>query len=189
MATRERLTIDLRGLGGALRAHARARDLTVSDVARRSIAAAIESSPASTGVSRVEIASGAATDPVVKLRIRLRRDVAEVLSTRARAAGVSPGAYLATVLDGMPAPSGEVTADLARSTEALAIVSADLNELIRAFRVSDVDGRLRDDFRALAHELSRHLGLASQVVAKLRPAAGHSSARHFARKTAQRAGR
>ena len=39
------MTIDLRGLAPALKAHAKARHLTVSDAARLAVAAALETPP------------------------------------------------------------------------------------------------------------------------------------------------
>ena len=71
-------------------------------------------------------------DQPVKLTVRLRRGVAVRLATRARACGLSHGTYLATLIDGTPAPPLAVVAALNASTDQLAVVSADLNEVIRA---------------------------------------------------------
>ena len=65
-APRERMTIDLRGLAPMLKAHAKARHLTVSDAARLAVAAALETPPLDPEVER----SGkpdAAADQSIKL--------------------------------------------------------------------------------------------------------------------------
>lgn len=139
-ASRERATIDLRGLGPALKAHAQARNLTVSDVARLAVAAVLET-PGSEAPVQVSGETDAAGDRTVKLTIRLRRGVAARLATRARACGLSHGAYLTTLIDGAPAPPLATATALGTSTEQLAVVSADLNELIRTIR-RDSSGRI-----------------------------------------------
>ena len=132
-ATRERTTIDLRGLGPALKAHAQARNLTVSDVTRLAVVAVLKTAASETEVE-ASGESDAAKDGTVKLTIRLRRGVAARLTTRARACGLSQGAFLATLIDEVPAPPLAVATALGTSTEQLAVVSADINELIRTIR-------------------------------------------------------
>jgi len=91
-APRERMTVDLRGLAPALKAHARARHLSVSDAARLAVAAALETSPIET-VGQASDIQDVAADRPVKLTIRFRRGVAARLKTRARACGLSHGSY------------------------------------------------------------------------------------------------
>jgi hypothetical protein len=87
--SRRRLTLDLRGLGPALAAHARARHLTVSDVVRLAVAAVLEApSPAERPVADLDLAA----DRPEKLTIRLQSCVAARLKTRSRACGLSHGA-------------------------------------------------------------------------------------------------
>ena len=69
-ATRERTTIDLRGLGPALKAHAQARNLTVSDVTRLAVVAVLKTAASETEVE-ASGESDAAKDGTVKLTIRL----------------------------------------------------------------------------------------------------------------------
>ena len=90
---RERVTIDLRGLAPALKAHAKARHLTVSDAARLAVATALETSPLDLEVEPSG-ESDADADQPIKLTVRLRRGVAARLTTRARACGLSHGRYL-----------------------------------------------------------------------------------------------
>ena len=175
-ASRERATIDLRGLGPALKAHARARSLTVSEVARLAVAAVLET-PSSEFPVQVSGESNAAGDRTVKLTIRLRRAVAARLTTRARACGLSHGAYLTTLIDEAPAPPLAVATVLGTSTEQLAVVSADLNELIRVIRRDATSsGRLVEDWlRPLLDDVRRHVGLASRLMLELRPTRTYST--------------
>ncbi|MDQ2733762.1 MAG: hypothetical protein M3Y55_01955 [Pseudomonadota bacterium] len=99
------------------------------------------------------------------------------MATRARAAGLPYGAYLATVLDGMPAPplavdhAAAVTA-LGLSTERLAVISADINELIRMVGRDLPASRVFDDRMAsIAGDVRHHLVLASRLMTALKPAA------------------
>ena len=174
---RKRMTIDLRGLGPALRAHAKARRLTLAAAARSALAAALQD--ASSGdAGEVDNEQDQAADHSVKLTLRLRRGAANRLATRARAAGLPYGAYLATLLDGTPAPplaanhEQAVTA-LGASTERLAIISADINELIRTVGRGGVPAarQLDDRMVSLARDVRQHLVLASRLMAALQPAA------------------
>jgi hypothetical protein len=112
MATtpRDRTTIDLRGLGPALKAYARARSLTVSEVARLALVAVLD-----TTVPHADVRAG--DDRPVKLTIRLRLRVAARLKERARSCGLSHGAYLTTLIDETPARPLAVATALGTSTE------------------------------------------------------------------------
>jgi hypothetical protein len=185
---RERITIDLRGLATALKAHAKARHLTVSDAARLAVATALEMSPLDPAVGP----SGepdAAADQSIKLTVRLRRGVAARLAARARACGLSHGTYLTTLIDGTPAPPLAVVAALNASTDQLAVVSADLNEVIRLFREQPMPSEEELDqlTQRIVEGVRRHLDLASRVVADLRPARTYPT-RRPPRVASQRAG-
>ena len=173
MATvsRERATIDLRGLGPALKAHARARNLTVSEAARLAVVALLKTS-GSEGMVQVGGESDTVEHGTAKLTIRLRRGVAARLTARARACGLSYGAYLTTLIDEAPAPPLAVATTLGKSTEQLAVVSSDLNELIRVIRRDTASSdRLIDDWlRPLVQDVRQHVGLASRLMSELRPA-------------------
>lgn len=165
------MTIDLRGLAPALKAHAKARHLTVSDAARLAVAAALETPPLDPEVEPTGEPDTTADQPV-KLTIRLRRGVAARLTARARACGLSHGTYLTTLIDGTPAPPLAAVAALNASTDQLAAVSTDLNEVSRLFREQPLPSEEELDqlTRRIVEGVRRHLDLASQVVAELRPA-------------------
>jgi hypothetical protein len=114
----------------------------------------------------------------VKLTMRLRRRVASRLTARARACGLSQCAYLTTLIDETPAPLlADVTA-LRGSTDQLAVVSADLNELVRTIQRGALSsGPLIEGWlRPLVDEMRRHVDLASRLVVELRPRSTHSTA-------------
>ena len=175
--SRDRITVDLGGLGPALRAHAQDRQLTVAAAARSVLASALQNSArlstGELGGEPVQVANQAA-----KLTLRLRRGAADRLATRARAAGLSYGAYLATLLDGTPAPPLAPGHDLAVkalgvSTEQLAVLSADVNELIRLIRRESVPAarQFSDPLVTLVGDVRQHLVLASRLMVELQPAA------------------
>ena len=68
---------------------------------------------------------------------------------------------------------------LGRSTEQLAVVSGDLNELIRVIRRDGVSStRLIEDWlRPLVRDVRQHVELASRLMSELRPARSGSGGR------------
>jgi len=170
-AARERMIVDLGGLAPALRAHAKARHLTVTQAARLAVAAVLEPAPVDAGV-QPESEPDSTADRTVKLTIRLRRGVADQLTARARDCGLSHGAYLTTLIDAAPAPPLAMVKALSASTDQLAVVAADVNEVIRLLRrdTSPSQEMLGTSVRSIVLDTRRHLDLASRVVAELRPA-------------------
>lgn len=165
------MTVDLRGLAPALKAHAKARHLSVSDAARLAVAAALETSRLEPEAQSGDTQDATADRPV-KLTIRFRRGVAARLKTRARACGLSHGSYLTTLIDGTTAPSLAMVAALSASTDQLAAISTDLEEIVRFLgkhplpRVEGLDAFTQ----GIVDGVRRHLDLASRVVTEFRPA-------------------
>jgi hypothetical protein len=135
---REYFTVDLRGLRAALAARAAELDMTESDVLRSALAKALWAdgrAPAATS-SAVE---RPARIPRVKLSVRLSHLAAQRLDASARAAGLSRGAYLIRLIEGAPpvtpiADDAALVAALASSTAEMAVLSRDLNDLMRLLR-------------------------------------------------------
>jgi hypothetical protein len=109
----------------------------------------------------------------VKLTLRLSPAHAAALAERARAADLSQGRYVETLLDGAPA---SVSADdritvleLAASNDNLAAMSVDLNAFLRALARADSEAaeRYREDLTVLAHNVRAHLAIASALTARL----------------------
>jgi len=174
VARRERMTIDLRGLAPALKAHAKARHLTVSEAARLVVASALETSQFGAESEAGGELDGAADKPV-KLTVRLRRSVAARFVTCAGACGLSHGTYLTTLIEGTPAPSLAMVSALNASTEQLAVVSADLDEVIRALRRRNLpsEKQLGDLVRRIVDGTRNHLKQSSRALAQLRSARTH----------------
>ncbi len=172
--SRERLTLDLRGLGPAIRAHARARNMAVSSVARLAISRMLESSGiavADTFHASPEIPTG----PSVKVTLRVSPRIARDMATRARATGLSHGAYVSTLVDAAPVAvdHGEAVRALTVSTDRLASTATDLNGFARLLRrgaslsADHVDAAVA----AVVREVRTHLRVAARLVADLKPIA------------------
>jgi len=100
---RDRVTVDLRGLGPAVKSAAAARNLTLAAFARAAIVESLKgaANPSdSSGWNRVD------DGQPVKLTLTLPLRQASWLVERARASGVSYGAYLASMIDSEPFPGG-----------------------------------------------------------------------------------
>ena len=163
---RQRLTLDLRGLGPGLAAHAKARHLTVSEVVRLAVAAVLEAPPPA---DQPVTSDPAAAHQLEKLTIRLQRCVAGRLKTRSRACGLSHGAYLTTLIDGTPAPALALVAALNASTDRLAVVCTDVREVMSRESRDGSGGASTTLCQGFIDAAYAHLGLASRVVAEVRP--------------------
>ena len=166
---RERLVVDLRGLGPTLKAHANSRGLTVSEVARQALATFL----ASSGLAPETKPPGEANEQGkrnAKVTIRMRSQVATALAAASRASGVSQGLYIAALLASRPAPPVAIAAALGRSTDQLAVTLTDLNEVIRILARSNfssgaaVDGWLKP----LVVDLREHIEVAARLLGELR---------------------
>jgi len=132
---RDRVTVDLRGLGERLQTCAAARGISSAALVRQSLAPLLHDTPAEGDASQVG-AAPARDVALVKVTLRLPAAHAVLLARQARAADVSQGAYVADLLDGVSrsplAPDhAQAIATLARSTDRLAALSTDLNSFMR----------------------------------------------------------
>jgi hypothetical protein len=170
-ASRDRVTIDLRGIGDAVRSAATERSLTVAALARQALLDAV-------GAGRVDapILSFTSAGPAhrtLKLTVRLRQLDAEALVLNAGALGLSYGDYVARLVNGtpLPPPVAEREADraaLRASTDQLAAIETDLLQFLRLLAKLDIRGM--EPFQARIHslhiDLRRHLDLASKLMAR-----------------------
>jgi hypothetical protein len=168
-ASRDRVTIDLRDIGPAVRAAASARRLRVAAYARLALADASNQSAAPLPpASPIERA-----DAVMKVTLRLDPLDAELLLLGAAQVGLSYGAFVARLLRGtpLPAPLADRVKDrdaLIVSSDHLATLGADLASLIRMLKRFDGEGAVRYGAaaEALVADVRRHLELASRVVSR-----------------------
>lgn len=167
---RDRVTIDLRGTGPRLHAHAAARRKTTAAVVRAAVVALLDAEVDPANPARVEpVGTG-----IVKVTVRLDPLHAARLADRARSADVSQGAYVAGLLDGTPpAPRsidhGDAVAALADSTLKVAAMSTDIHGFIRLMRraQSGEAEKYRAGLMTLSKDVQLHLEVASRVMAGL----------------------
>lgn len=148
--------------------------MAVSSFARLAVAKMLESSGiavADTFDATPAIPAG----PSVKVTLRVSPGIAHNLATRARATGLSHGAYVSTLIDGAPVAvhHREAVRALAVSTDRLATTATDLNGFARLLRrgaslsADHVDAAVA----AVVHEVRTHLRVAARLVADLKPMA------------------
>ena len=169
-ASRDRLTIDLRGIGDVVRRAASERGATVAALARQALIHEIGPQPAA-GPAPVS-AERAPIEPVVKITLRLRHTDAEALILAAGSLGLSYGEYVAKLVHGtpLPAPAAERLADraaLLASTDQVAALVTDLRAFIRLLAKLDTRGMepYRERMRSLDSDIRRHIDLASKLMA------------------------
>lgn len=164
------VSVDMRGMKAALVALARARRVGVSTIVRTAVARelGLEGHPDSS-----EATAGAVATDVFKVSIRLSIPEAEQLATGARRLGLSRGAYIGGLVSGMPV--------MARPKDHLAALTATCGELSNLSRnIYHLRTLLwKESFLAaqeyrgmldsLEVEVRRHLKVASDAVADLRP--------------------
>lgn len=172
--TRDRVTVDLRGLRARLQSHAQANGQTIAVLVRSAIVAMLDDAGP---IDPVNPRMAPPREQTLKVTLRLPVAHAVLLARRARAADQSQGRYLAALLDGYAprpiTPEGDrAVSALIGSTYRLATLSADINAHLRAWRegASGDFEQYRMDDEPIGVVLQEHLRLASQVVAELRPA-------------------
>lgn len=177
---REFFTVDLRGLRAELRRRASETGLTESDVLRRALAVALNDDRSDT-LNMPETGDICASQPQVKLSVRILRPAAERLDRKARAAGLSRGAYLTGLIDGAPAVVAATDrragfAALSASAAELALLSRDINHLTHLLRRGEV--RAAQEYRArldsLDADVRQHLDRSAAVLAELAPPQAHA---------------
>ena len=143
LPSRDRIGVDLRGIGDAVRAAACARHSTVAAFAREALVEAI--GRPSTFPERMAAEFGRAG--IVKLTLRLREPEAEALIVNATGLGLSYGEYVARLVrqTPLPMPATERAADravLMASSDSLAALSVDLAAFMRLLRMGkSTEGR------------------------------------------------
>ena len=171
-STRDRVTIDLRGIGEVVRTAAAARTQTMAAFARDALVAAagFRSLP-------VETLDGEdqGSRSMTKLHLRMRGCEAEALVVNARLLGISYGEYVGRLVIGrpLPAPITQRAADraaLRESTDQLAVLAGDINAVIRLIRLGQPGEAARqygEHMRGLEADVRRPLDLAARLVTGL----------------------
>jgi len=176
------VTVDMRGLKAALVACAEQRRATVSVVVRTAVERELGLEGDGRGMVANEKRSEADAVGWTKLSIRMRRSEAHRLDAGARAAGLSRGAYLADLVDGVQVLSTggrpDHIAALTTSCAELSTLSRNVHQLTTLLRAGDVQQALayRNLLDSLTDDVRKHLRQAAQMLADLRPGRGSNGA-------------
>jgi hypothetical protein len=153
---------------------ATARKTTTAALARRALASLLDAEPGDAG-HRDHKAIKARDDGIVKLTLRLSATHAVALATRARAADVSQGAFVAALIDGnppapLPHDHADAVAAVVASTDQLAVMCTDINALMRLAQIGAKEDA--QSYRArvwnLVDDVRSHLAVVSPLVAALK---------------------
>lgn len=173
-SSRDRISVDLRGLKAALFERARARGVSPSDLVRDALADAV--GPAEPPIGGAATGAAAPTEGRVRVSLRLSKDEALSITTAARAAGLSTGAYVAGLAAGIPvlksgAHRSDHLAALVASSAELSTLSRNLHHLTSLLSRGSVRAaqEYREMLDTVAQDVREHLALVSAVLADLRP--------------------
>ena len=169
-ALRDRVIIDLRGIGDAVRSAAAQRRITVAQFARQALLATVDASEPNVAPPGSD--SPTPSFAIAKLTLRLPQPHADALIVNAVGLGLSYGEYVARLVNGspLPRPAAERAADraaLLKSSDQLAALSADLNAFMRLLRggsSTEVE-KYRRRIETVDADIRCHLDLASKLTA------------------------
>jgi hypothetical protein len=167
--SRDRVTIDLCGIGDAARAAAQARDTTLAVFARQALIAAL---PSNVGALLPQVEPRGEVGGTIKLSVRLSHDDSTVLTTQAALLGLSQARLIALLIRRAELPRRSIERDADRaalraSTEQLATLSVDLQQFLRLLRRGSAEGvaRYAERLQAVDVDLRTHLSRASAFLA------------------------
>jgi len=178
-ASRDRVTIDLRGIGDAVRAAAACRGMGVAQLVRRAVVMSLDLHAPATVAPMKQGSDGQTPDQVptretAKLTLRLPQAHADALMLNAGALGLSYGDYVARLVAGsrLPQPVAERQADraaLLASNDRMAALSTDLVALVTLLRQAKVEQArpYRDRLETADAQIRRHLDRASALIDRL----------------------
>ena len=171
-SVRDRVSVDLRGLGPRLRARAAEERTTPAALMRRSLRLTLGDTPSAT--CKISAVSSSCSLGTVKVTLRMSRAHARLLSDRAKASDRSQGTYVSELMDGAVPPPlhpdhGAAIAALTRSTDSLAALSTDVSAFLRLLGKVPSEGvsQYRESLLALAKDVRVHLAMAASLIALL----------------------
>lgn len=174
-SSRDRISVDLRGLKAPLFEQARARGVSPSGLVRDALIKALGQTERPS-LERVTAGARLPKEDRVRLSLRMSRKEARATLAVARQSGLAPGAFVADLVAGVPALIGganrsEHIAALIASSAELSTLSRDIHQLTSLLRQGNVRAaqEYRERLDTLAGDVRRHLTLASSVLADLRP--------------------
>ena len=173
---REYFTVDLRGLRVALAARAGADGVTESDVLRSALVARLGADARVSMPAPSNIAAMLGRQSRAKLSVRLTHLAAHRLDQNSRAAGLSRGAYLTGLINGVaPVVTSSdriaLSSALNHSAAELAVLGRDIRHLIQLLNTGSLEAarRYRQRFDTVDVDVRKHLELSARVLAELVP--------------------
>lgn len=167
--SRDRVTIDLCGIGDAARAAAQAHGATLALFARQALIAAL---PSDVRAPLPQFEPRGESGGTIKLSVRLSPDDSAVLATQAAMLGLSQARLIALLIRRAELPRRSIERDADRaalraSTENLATLSVDLQQFLRLLRRGSSEGvaRYAERLQAVDVNLRAHLSRASAFLA------------------------
>lgn len=176
-STRDRISVDLRGLKAALMARAAADRVDLSVVVRRAVERELGIAAATTELDGEPYIPRTAS-ATVKLSIRLTSAEAEQLAAGAGRAGLSRGSYVAGLMAEVPmltngsAARPDLLAALNASCAELSTLTRNLHHLTTLLRQGQIRAAMeyRQMLDTLGGDVREHLAMAAGLLAELRPA-------------------
>jgi hypothetical protein len=165
----DRVTVDMRGIGDAVRSAAAGRGLTIAAFAREALVSALGEAPP---LREMPDAPAPRLHSAVKLTWRMDVRAAELLASNARALGLSYGQYVGYLVSATPLPAtaAQRAADraaLQASTDHLAVLAREVSEVLRLARAGRSAEEIKErteHLRSLVVDVRRHLDLASSFL-------------------------
>jgi hypothetical protein len=167
--SRDRVTIDLCGIGDAARAAAQSHGATLAVFARQALIAAL---PSDVGALLPQVEPRGEVVGTIKLSVRLSPDDSAVLATQAALLGLSQARLIALLVRHAELPRRSIERDAERaalraSTEQLATLSVDLQQFMRLLRRGSAEGvaRYAERLQAVEVDLRARISRASAFLA------------------------
>lgn len=174
-SSRDRISVDLRGLKEVLFERAQALGESPSELVRATLAEALGSAVA-TRAGRPAPGRRPRRVERTRLCLRMSREQARATAEAARRAGMHPGAFVAGLVAEVPVLTEggsrmEHIASLMASTAELSTLSRNIHRLTVLLRQANVEPArpYREMLDTLAGDVRRHLELASVALANLQP--------------------
>lgn len=174
-SSRDRISVDLRGLKALLFDRAQTLGVSPSDLVRMSLAEALGQT-CKINIERAVPPQLRGSGGRVRLCLRMSREHARVTLEASRRAGLSPGDYIGGLVTNVPVLSAgggraeHITGLMASSAE-LSTLSRNIHRLTALLRQADVESArpYREMLDTLADDVRRHLELAAHALADLQP--------------------